>query len=289
MPPPRHIEAVRALAVLAAVVAFGSGCLTRTVRETFYEDSQTRVVLRLQKRSGEVLDRGYDQPLAIAPVRLAHILSRIDVRIDNKKGKQRIPALPTEALYVIADHLSKAFSRADSSQEIAVYYIRRAKRFKVFDRRYLTSFITYVDGDALYVHLSRTDWEIPKKGKKERLPVPQIGEDSMKFRVVPSKGMTLVDSQAVAVDWQNPVFKKPTRTRISPDGKVVRRTILMESPEEDGEAEDVSLPEQLPENLSAATLRALADLEDERSRGEINEAKYNARRRLIIRADPASQ
>jgi len=69
---------------------------------------------------------------------------------------------------------------------------------------------------------------------------------------------------------------------------VVRRTILMESAEETGEVEDVSLPDQLPENLSSATLRALADLEDERRLGDINEAEYNARRRRIIRADPAS-
>ena len=286
MPPPRHIEV--ALAILAAIVAFGSGCATRTVRQTIYEDSQIRVVLREQKRGGETIERGYDHPLAVAPVRLAHILSRIDIRIDDEKQKQRVPALPTQALYVVADHLSKAFGQANSNQEIAVYYIRRAKRFQVFDRRYLTSFVIYADADALYIHLSRTDWEIQKKGKKERLPVPRIGDHVMNFRIVPSKGMALVDSQAVAVDWENPVFKKPTRTRISPDGKVVRRTILMESAEETGEVEDVSLPDQLPENLSSATLRALADLEDERRLGDINEAEYNARRRRIIRADPAS-
>ena len=289
MPTPRRASPALALAILAAIATAGSGCGTRTVRETFYEDSSARIVLRHQKKSGEAIDRGYSHPIAIAPVRLAHVLSRIDVRIEAKKGAQRAPALPTEALYVIADHLSKALREADSSQEIAVYYIRRSKRFGIFDRRFLTSFVTYAEDDLLYIHLSRTDWEISKTGKNERLPEPHVGDYVMKFRVVPSKGMTQIDGQSVAVSWRDPVFKKPSRTRITPAGNVVRRTILMESPEAVDETADESAFERLPENLSSATLRELADLEDERHRGEITEAEYNTRRRQIIRSDPASK
>jgi hypothetical protein len=117
MPTPRR--ASLALAILVAIATAGSGCATRTVRKTFYEDSATRIVLRHQRKSGESIDRGYSHPIAIARVRLAHVLSRIDVRTEAKKGAQRAPALPTEALYVIADHLSKALREADSSQEIA--------------------------------------------------------------------------------------------------------------------------------------------------------------------------
>jgi hypothetical protein len=101
--------------------------------------------------------------------------------------------------------------------------------------------------------------------------------------------MTQVDGQSVAIDWRDPVFKKPTRTRVTPSGKVVRRTILMESPEEEV-SEPGKEPEyhRLPENLSSDTLRALADLEDQRHRGEISEAEYKQQRRQIIRADPAA-
>jgi hypothetical protein len=289
MPTPRRASPALALAILVAIATAGSGCATRTVRKTFYEDSSTRIVLRYQRKSGESVDRGYSHPIAIARVRLAHVLSRIDVRIEAKKGAQRAPALPTEGLYVIADHLSKALREADSSQEIAVYYIRRAKRFGIFDRRFLTSFVTYAENDLLYIHLSRTDWEIPKTGKNERLPEPHVGDYVMKFRVVPSKGMTQVDGQSVAVTWRDPVFKKPSRTRITPSGNVVRRTILMESSEETDETAGGSAFERLPENLSSATLRELADLEDERHRGEITEAEYSTRRRQIIRSDPASK
>jgi len=286
----RSFRDLAALALLGAAVAASSGCFTRTLRTTLYENSSMRIVLRSQSKGGEPIARGYDHPVAIAPVRLAHILSRIDVRTEAKEGAQRSPAIPTEALYSLADQLAKAFAEARSDQEIVVYSIRRTKRFGVFDRRYLTSFVTYMLNDQLYVHLSRTDWEIPKSGKSERLPEPHVGDYVMKFRVVPSTGMSQVDGQSVAVDWRDPVFRKPTRTRVLPSGKVVRRTILMESPEEEptppGEEREYR---QLPENLSSDTLRALADLEDRRHRGEISEAEYSRLRLEIIRADPAAR
>jgi len=285
----RHGANAVTLTLLAALAVAGFGCITRTLRDTVFENSSMRIVLRSQSKGGEPIVRGYEHPAAIAPVRMAHILSRIDVRTEAKKGAQRSPAIPTEALYSLADQLTKAFGEADSNQEIVVFSIRRAKRFGVFDRRYLTSFVTYMLHDQLYIHLSRTDWEIPKSGKSERLPEPRVGDYVMKFRVVPSRGMTQVDGQSVAIDWRDPVFKKPTRTRVTPSGKVVRRTILMESPEEEV-SEPGKEPEyhRLPENLSSDTLRALADLEDQRHRGEISEAEYKQQRRQIIRADPAA-
>lgn len=286
----RSLGKVAALALLGAAAVASSGCFTRTLRTTLYENSSMRIVLRSQSKSGEPIARGYDHPAAIAPVRLAHILSRIDVRTEAKKGAERSPAIPTEALYSLADQLAKAFGEANPDQEIVVYSIRRTKRFGVFDRRYLTSFVTYMLNDQLYIHLSRTDWEIPKSGKTERLPEPHVGDYVMKFRVVPSKGMSQVDGQSVAVDWRDPVFRKPTRTRVLPSGKVVRRTILMESPlEEPAEPGEEREYRQLPENLSSDTLRALADLEDRRHSGEISEAEYKRLRVEIIRADPAAR
>jgi hypothetical protein len=287
MPTRRLPSPALACAVTVAIAAAGWGCGTRTVRETLYEDPSTRIVLRHQTEGGRPIDQGFSQPVSIAPVRLAHILSCIDVRTEAKKGAQRAPAIPTEALYPVADQLSKALRQADSSQEIAVYYIRHTKHFGIFDRHLLTSFVTYAKDDLLYIHLSRMDWEVAKTGKNERLPEPRVGDYAMEFRVLPSKGMTQVDAHSVAVAWRSPVFKKESRTRITPSGKVMRRTILLESEEPD-EAGAESVSEPLPENLSAATLRKLADLEEERHRGEITEAEYTLRRRQIILADPAS-
>ena len=52
--------------------------------------------------------------------------------------------------------------------------------------------------------------------------------------------MALVSDQAVAIDWRDPVFAQPTRTRVLPSGEVVRREVLMESP---AEVKDTAIPE----------------------------------------------
>jgi hypothetical protein len=289
MPMLRRRNSTNACVLLVAITILGSGCITRTARKTFYENSTTRVVLVQKKRGSEAVDQGYSHPLQISPVRTAHILSRLDVRVEKKDLIQRIPAIPTEALYEIADHLSNAFKEADASQYIVVYYKRRSKRFGVFDRHYLTSFLVYATGDSMYLQLGKVDWEIQKTGRREKIPEPNVGDETKAFKVVASKGMMVATPNAFAVDWSNDVFKKPSRTHIAPGGKVVRRTILMEAPEETEPKADEGEGKQIPATLSSATLRALADLEDERARGEVTEIDYNTRRRRILAADPASK
>lgn len=268
--------------LLALAASLSLACFTRTTRETVFDDGYTEVILRSKTQGGEPIDRGFGHPLAIAPVRVAHLLSRIDLRTQNAKKKERRPAVPTETLYTIADAVSNALKEADSSQEIVVQSIRRTKRWGVFDRFYLTSLLCYVQDDLFFVHVARSDWEVPKH-REDRLPEAHAGEHPLKFTVLVSKGMTLVDSQAVAADWRDPIFKKPTRTRITPGGRVVRRTILMESEEED--PTDYGPTPQINEDLSAQDLRDLADLEDERDRGELTETEYSARRNRILRGE----
>jgi hypothetical protein len=73
---------------------------------------------------------------------------------------------------------------------------------------------------------------------------------------------------------------------------MIRKTILMESDEPESEAE--AEPEQpagqqtIPAGISAKTLRALADLEERRQRGEINEYAYEQQRNKILAADPTA-
>ena len=108
----------------------------------------------------------------------------------------------------------------------------------------------------------------------------------MTFRVVVDKGMTLVGPQAVAVVWRDPIFQRPTRTRILPSGKVVRREVLMESPE-DAPAPPLST-DVLPANLAPETLRKLADLEEQKKAGEITQTQYNVLREASCEADPSA-
>jgi hypothetical protein len=280
----RGIRAAPLLIALWLAVS-STGCITRTVRRDIYTDAYTEIFLRGEKKGGAPVERGFQHPADIAAARFAHILSRIDLRIEVKKDADRVPAIPTDTLYKIAEGVSKGLAEADSSQEVVVLSILREKRWGIFDRKYLTSFLAYVKDELLYLHFSRADWEVPAS-REDRLPQPHVGQHVMSFRVLPSRGMTVVDPQSVAVAWRDPIFKQPSRVRSLPGGKVVRRTILMESPEEEEEKRG---PDELPANLSSRTLRRLADLEDERRSGAISEGEYDLRRREIIRADPASR
>lgn len=276
MPPSRPSSLRTAGLALALLALPASGCITRTVRETVLDDGHNQVILRSEKRGGTPIDRGFDHPLTIAPVRMAHILSRIDVADDSGKKKERRPAVPTEILYPLADALAKAIAQADPSQEVIVQSVRRAKRFGVFDRFYLTSLLVFAKDDLLYVQIARSDWEIPSR-RRDRLPEPRAGEQNQSFRLLVDRGMSLADSQSALVDWRDPIFSRPTRTRLTPGGKVLRTTILMESEEE--------APPPRPEitsDLSPEQLRALADLEEARRAGQVSEAEYAARRNRIL-------
>jgi hypothetical protein len=278
--------AVTALVACAAALA---SCATTPT--TVFEQKGTKVQL--------VSERGDDielnHPVTIAPVRLAHILARIDIRLSVKDGQQRVAGFHIESLDLISEGLTKGLRDADPNQRVVVYSIRREKRFGIFDTKYLTSFTAYVHGENLFLHLSRSNWEIPPR-KKDNLPRPKIGEFPSKFRILPGKAMKMVDEQSLAIVWQDDIFARPTRTLVTPSGKVMRKTILMESeePEIDSNAESDAVeaePEPkltVPAGISAKTLRALADLEEQRKRGEISEYDYQRQRRKILDAVPAT-
>jgi hypothetical protein len=277
----RRSRRATALLLLAAVVAATTACATRALRETVFDYNDTQVALRSHKKGGEVVDEGFQHPVSIAPARVAHILSRIDLRREEGKSVDLAPAIPTESLYIIADGIAKGLAEADSSQEVVVQSIRRGRHWGIFDRRYLTGLLCYRKNDLLYIHLSSADWEIPVEDE-ERLPEARVGRYPFEFRLVVDRGMALVDHQAVAVDWRDPIFAKPTRTRMLAGGQVVRRTILMESLED--ETDTGPMPE-MSGDLSPEQLRALAELAESRERGEITESGYVAQRNRILRRD----
>jgi hypothetical protein len=277
------------LAALVACAAALAGCMT--TKKTILERKE--ITVRLISRRGDNVELNH--PVTIAPVRLSHILARIDIRLSVKDGQQRVPAFHIESLDSISQGLAQGLREAGPNQRVIVYSFRREKSFGIFDKTYLTSFIAYVHGENLFLHLSRSDWEIPPR-KKDNLPEPKIGKFPSKFRILPGKAMKMVDEQALAIAWSDKVFERPTRTRITPSGKVMRKTILMESeePEIDSNAESDAVevePKQeltVPAGISAKTLRELADLQERRQRGEISEYNYQQQRRKILNADPAT-
>lgn len=272
-------------ALLAAVLPLlAGGCITRPVKTKVFDDGYTQVYLRSMKRGTETIPQGFDHPMHIASVRIAHILSRIDLRRGD--DNERVPAIPLDTLFTIADGIAKALAEADPDQEVVVQSIRRGKSLKIFERQYLTSLLCYLKDSLLYIHISRSDWEVEKR-REDRLPETYVGEHPLDFRLVSDRAMALVDHQSVAVDWRDPIFRKPTRTRVTASGRVVRRQVLMESLEDDT---DYGPDPRAMEDLTPDQLRALADLEEERREGEVSEAQYNARRNQILRGEgPAPQ
>jgi hypothetical protein len=274
--------ALRFLSLASLVAGLAAGCVTRPV--PIMDEGGIQVFLRSDVRWMQTVDKGYSHPATIAPVRVAHILSRIDLKppsgflVSFEGEKNRVPAVQTDALYTVAEGVSKALASADPNQEVVVMMIRDTKRWGVFDHDFLTSFVAYVRDERLYVHLSRHDWEIPKT-REERIPEPRIGDNPQRFKVYSGTAMALVSDQAVAIDWRDPVFANPTRTRVLPSGEVVRREVLMESPPE---VQDADPEMKLPENLSPEQLRSLADVEEARRAGKITETEYRARRRAIL-------
>ena len=269
------------LLALALITAASSGCLTRSTKERVFSEGGTQVYLRSYKRAMSIVPKDYSHPADIAPVRMAHILSRIDMREDD--DPKRIPVIPLGSLFSIADGMAVALAKATPDQEVVVQSLRKKKTLLVFDHFYLTSLMAYMKDDLLYIHISRADWEVDKRRQKTSgIPETFVGEYPLKFRLIVDAGMTLNDHQSVAVNWRDDIFRRPTRTRVTSTGKVVRKQILMES------LEDVSIQPQTPSvsaELTPEQLRALADLEEARQGGSVSETEYQSMRGRILRGE----
>jgi hypothetical protein len=281
MKAPRLACLALALAALA-----GAGC-SGYARNVLSESGDNKVVLRSEKSIGGVVAQGYDHPVTISGTRLAHILSRIDIRTDDADVNSRKPAIPAEIVYELGEKLSTALAKASKDEEVVVVSARRERSLGVFTHDFITSFSAYVKGDMLHIRLFHLDWEQPQGGPQAKIDEPVPDKQVMRFRVVPGEAMQPEGPQGMAVSWRDPIFKSPTAVRVTPTGKIVRRTVLMESeaPSEESEP-DVQLPSVTSGNLTPAQLRALADLEELRRDGKVSESDYQSRRARILRGDP---
>jgi len=275
-----------ALLVLAAPLAASLlGCFgPRYARETYHESRAVEVVLRGRTD----VSPGYDHPATISSVRMAHILASLEVRFDDQEEKHaRTPVVPVEAVYPLGDLVSGALAEAEPSQEVVVEATFRSRTLKIFTEKEQTALVVYLKDDTLVVHVARVGFPVPKN-PNDRLREPRPGEEYQDFRVLGSDAIRPIAKQAVAVDWRDPAFRRADAIRLRPGGRVERRTILLEEPAavapEAGpagapapSAEAVDLSELSPE-----ALRRLADLEEERRRGVIDEIEYRARRREIL-------
>lgn len=266
-----------AIAILAGAALLVGGCGVKTVKTSIVDNSSLRVFLRGKMDHGQPVSRGYSQPVTISSTRLANILSRIDV-VDDKTDA-RSSALPLQMLYLISDAVSAALEQADPSQEVVVMAMRRERRFGVFSQRYLTSFVLWVEGVRLIVSMGHVDF-VMSKDPDERVPEPKVGKNYQTYRVVPNDGLTVEGPRQVAAIWRDDRFRRADNLTVDRSGKMSRRSILMEAPEE---ADDgVDDPTRSTDKLSPAQLRDLADLEEARERGEVTESDYQSQRYEIL-------
>jgi len=270
------------LPILLFLSLVTTACGPKTTRMTIHEDPSITLILRGKTKGGEPIDRGYVHPMTISGTRIAHILSRIDVRPKPKgKAAERQPALPISQIYDLGDALSVALAKANESQEIVGFVTDKRRVAGIFAEKRLTSFIAYHKGDSLHFHFYRVDWKVDED---EKDPFePQIeSEPLMQFNLIGSEGMVITARNSVAVDWRSDVFRSPQRLRVTGTGKVLRREILLQSQEETDDGDpSVMLPE-VGGQLSGATLRKLADLEDARRAGKLTEIEYQNQRRKVL-------
>jgi hypothetical protein len=275
------------LAALALVTVAAAGCSGYS-RNVLSESGDNKVMLRSKKSVGGVVEQGFDHPITIASTRLAHILSRIDVRTDESDANARKPAIPAELVYELGEKLADALSKATKDEEVVVTAVRRERSLGLFTHEFITSFTAYVKADVLHIRLFHLDWEKPGGGPQAKVNEPVPEKQVMRFRVLPGEAISPEGNQGVAVSWRDEVFRSPTAVRITPGGKIVKRTVLMESeaPAAEPEPEHEELmPAVTSGNLTPEQLRALADLEEQRRDGQASENEYQARRARILRGD----
>jgi hypothetical protein len=273
---PSRLAACFALAAAGLALA---GCFgPHYVREPYYESRDVTITLRSRKG----VRPAYDHPAQISAIRMSHILASLDVRFANQEKKNaRTPVIGVDQIYPLGELVSKALQKATPDQAIVVSAQTRSRVLKLFTEKTLTQFIVYMKNDQLVFHIARVDSPV-SKDPHDRITEPKLGEEYQDFKVIPGRSIVPIGRQAVAVEWRDPGFRRADAVRIGRGGQIKRRTVLMEEPEEEAPA---AAPDESAVDLSKLdpeALRALADLEEQRRRGEIGEADYVARRREIL-------
>ncbi|MAG29980.1 MAG: hypothetical protein CL908_03685 [Deltaproteobacteria bacterium] len=274
-----------ALLVLVALAGgLSAGCAARPRRDRLIDNQRIKVDLVREVKGFTTEPRGFEHPAVISKERVRNILSAVEVETrKDDRGILRQPAFHPEIVDEVARSLSKAFSEASPDQEIGVLTIRKEMRMGVFHKKYLTSFLAYMDDGHLYLLLNRVDWPIPQSKKTKRLPKPRRDRKPMDFRAVNGEHMYYVGSQALEIAWQDPVFRTAYRLPGSTRGEKRKREILAESPMTTEERKALRKEGIGIDQLTPDQLRALADLEEDRSAGRITEAAYQRARRQLLR------
>ena len=209
---------MRPFLLTCLIVALLPACATRTVSKTVINEQGLEIRLRSEKPTlgFKTLPRGYNQPIKISPARLQAILSgiQVDERPSRKSTlRERRFAISRKLLPKIADGLSRAYAEAGPNQEIVVLALEKRMHNFVFARKFLTSFVTWVEGEELIINLSRLGSEANERRAKDKmeparydLPTPVVGEIVMPFNTVADGPYEANGPQGIKVVWRDSAF-----------------------------------------------------------------------------------
>jgi hypothetical protein len=277
---------LRVTAILLAALVF-AGCGPKLLRNRVYENSGVRVELQRREVRGQPVARGFAQPATIADVRIAHILGSLTSE-STDKDKERKPMIRSEHLYDLAAGIAKALTQATPDDEVAAAAFPSDRRLGIFTDDKVTSFRLHIEGDAMRIEFMNVEDPLEKEGAKVSFREFEIPSDlptmAPKYTIVTSDSISKFGTRGVTVAWRDDVFRRPITLR-DREGRVKKRTVLMELPPEDKPAaggKHAQPKQDRPPGLSDAQVRALDRVDEKRAIGEITEPEYQKRRRLIL-------
>jgi hypothetical protein len=245
------------------------------VEEEVYASPNARVSLRRVVEGGEPVPRGYEHPVVIADVRVAHILALLSYE-DSEQARHA--TIRTEQVYDIAEGMARALAKAGPDDEVVVAAFSRERRLGIFTQDRVTSFRSWVENSQIHLEFYAVNEILEEPGvanesKVYRTPL-EAPERAPRFRLVAGQAMAVSGQRTVVVDWRDPYFRQPVGMKVGGAG-VRRQTVLMEA-----EEEPVVAPQT--EGLTDAEIRALDQLEAARRSGLVTEAEFQRRRRLVL-------
>jgi hypothetical protein len=259
--------------VALGLLLLATACGPKLVPKTVFESDGMQVRLRHQTRGGEPLPRGYDHPVAISGVRVAHILASL-VYLDPDERRQ--PLIRSSYVYTLADGISKALKEATPDDEVVAIARTRERRLTVFTVDKVTSFRLFVRDGQLQLEVYALDEGLDREERQDGYK-PPVGEPRGRtIRFVPDTAQATAGPRAIAVDWRDPYYRKPKSLRAR-RGRLSRRTVLMED-----ELVEELPPTSVPASLTDAQMQALDQLDAARRSGLVSEAEFQRRRRLVL-------
>jgi hypothetical protein len=269
------------LAPLLALGLLFAGCGPRLVTQDVFETGDGNISVKLRRLGGgEPGPRGYDHPVTVSDVRVAHILAQITHR--DEAGNVH-PTIRSVHVYPLAEGISEALAVASPDDEVVALVYSRGRRFGIFTYDRATAFRLTVRDPMLNIDFFAVEEKVEKE-PRERSPrsyetPAQLPEKAPKFALEPTKRQVARGARGVAIDWRDPFYGRPVSLTLR-GGRLKRRTILLEAePEELAPANQEGYRSPI---LRSTQLEALDRLDAERRNGQVSEEEFQRRRRLIL-------